>query len=52
MPRREYQESLDKLRLNVQQMGELVLKRLDQSLSALEHTDTEAAKSVIEGDED
>jgi len=30
----------------------LVLKRLDQSLSALEHTDTETAKSVIEGDEE
>jgi phosphate transport system protein len=52
MPRHEYQESLEELRLDVQQLGELVLKRLDQSLSALEHTDTETAKSVIEGDEE
>ncbi|WP_280535439.1 phosphate signaling complex protein PhoU [Halopenitus sp. POP-27] len=52
MPRREYQESLDELRLDVQQLGELVLERLDRSRSALEHTDTETAKSVIEGDEE
>ena len=52
MPRREYQESLEKLRSDVQQLGELVLKRLDRSLSALEHTDTEAAKSVIAGDDE
>ena len=52
MPRHEYQESLEELRLDVQQLGELVLKRLDQSLSALEHTDTETAKNVIEGDEE
>lgn len=52
MPRREYQESLEELRLDVQQLGELVLNRLGQSLSALEHTDTEAAKSVIEGDKE
>jgi phosphate transport system protein len=52
MPRHEYQESLEELRLDVQQLGELMLKRLDQSLSALEHTDTETAKSVIEGDEE
>jgi phosphate transport system protein len=52
MPRREYQESLEKLRLDVQQLGELVLERLDRSLSALEHTDAEAAQSVIDGDEE
>jgi phosphate transport system protein len=52
MPRREYQESLEELRLDVQRLGELVLEQLDQSLSALEHTDLEAAKSVIEGDDE
>ena len=52
MPRSEYQESLEELRLDVKQLGELVLERLDQSLSALKHTNTEAAKSVIEGDDE
>ncbi|MFW5959405.1 MAG: phosphate signaling complex protein PhoU [Natronomonas sp.] len=52
MPRRNYQESLEKLRLDVQHLGELVLERLEQSLSALERTDTETAKSVIEGDDE
>lgn len=52
MPRREYQESLEDLRLNVQRLGELVLDRLDQSLSALEHADTELASTVIEGDDE
>jgi phosphate transport system protein len=52
MPRREYQESLEELRLDVHQMGELVLERLDQSLTALEHNDTEVAEAVIEGDDE
>jgi phosphate transport system protein len=52
MPRREYQESLDDLRFDVQQMGELVLDRLEQSLSALERKDTELATEIIEGDQE
>jgi phosphate transport system protein len=50
MPRRTYQESLEDLRLDVQQMGTLVLERLDQGLSALEHNDSDLAEHVIEGD--
>lgn len=50
MPRREYQNSLEDLRLDVRQMGALVLERLDRSLFALEHNDTELAEDVIEGD--
>ncbi len=52
MPRREYQVSLDELRCDVQQMGELVLERLEQSLLALEKTDTALATEVIDGDEE
>ncbi|MDZ5812171.1 phosphate signaling complex protein PhoU [Halorubrum sp. AD140] len=52
MPRREYQESLEELRRDVQQMGELVIARLDQSLSAFEDNDADAAKRVIEGDDE
>ncbi|MFW5918831.1 MAG: phosphate signaling complex protein PhoU [Halanaeroarchaeum sp.] len=51
MPRREYQESLEELRRDVRQMAELVLARLDESLSALEHDDVDLAHSVIDGDE-
>lgn len=51
MPRREYQESLEELRTDVQEMGELVLSRFDRSLHALEHADTDAAKAVIDGDD-
>jgi len=50
MARRDYQESLEKLRADVETMGELVLSRLDKALYALEHADAEAARSVIEGD--
>lgn len=50
MPRRKYQDSLEDLRLDVQQMGDLVLERLEQSLFALEHNDTDVAKHVIDGD--
>jgi phosphate transport system protein len=52
MPRRDYQESLEDLRLDVQQMGKLVLERLDQSLTALEHNNTELAEDVIDGDDE
>jgi phosphate transport system protein len=52
MPRRKYQESLEELQLDVQQMGELVLERLDQSLTALEHNNTELAEDVIDGDDE
>ncbi|UWG46345.1 Phosphate uptake regulator [Halanaeroarchaeum sp. HSR-CO] len=51
MPRREYQESLEELRSDIQQLGELVVERFDRSLAALEDTDVKAAKSVIEGDD-
>lgn len=52
MTRRDYQESLEDLRMDVQGMGELVLARLDRSLSALEHNDTDAAEEVIQGDDE
>jgi phosphate transport system protein len=51
MPRREYQESLEELRADVQEMGELVLSRFDRGLYALEHADTEAARAVVDGDD-
>lgn len=52
MPRREYQESLEDLRMDVQEMGDLVLSRFDRSLYAFEHTDTDVARAVIDGDEE
>lgn len=52
MPRREYQESLEELRGDVQQMGEDVLERFQSGLYALEHSDTETATAVIDGDEE
>ncbi|MGQ3330520.1 phosphate signaling complex protein PhoU [Halorubrum sp. FL23] len=52
MPRREYQESLEDLRMDVQEMGELVLSRFDRSLYAFEHADTDVARAVIDGDEE
>lgn len=50
MPRREYQESLEELRADVQQLGDLVLHRLERSLSALESHDAAVAQAIIEGD--
>ena len=50
MARREYQESLDALRSDVVEMGELVVERLDRSLDALGRKDADAAQAVIEGD--
>lgn len=50
MGRRQYRASLDELRSDVEQMGALVLSRLDRSLQALEHTDTALAEEIIEGD--
>lgn len=52
MPRRKYQVSLDELRRDVQQMGELVLERLEQGLLALEITNAALATEVIEGDKE
>ncbi|MDZ7849687.1 MAG: phosphate signaling complex protein PhoU [Halodesulfurarchaeum sp.] len=52
MPRETFQEALEELRTDVQQLGELVLERLDRSLSALETADRATAKRVIEGDEE
>jgi len=50
MARREYQESLETLRSEVEAMGELVVERLDRGLDALERKDVDAAEAVIEGD--
>ena len=50
MARREYQESLDTLRSDVEAMGDLVVGRLDRGLDALEHKDVDAAEAVIDGD--
>jgi phosphate transport system protein len=52
MPRQEYQESLAELRTDVRRMGELVVERLDESLSALEDGDEALAEEVIAGDEE
>ena len=52
MPRREYQESLEELQADVQELGELVLSRFERSLHALEHTDTDVARTVIDGDDE
>ncbi|AHG02521.1 transcriptional regulator [Halobacterium sp. DL1] len=51
MPRNEYQASLDELRANVQQLGDLVLERLDRGLYALEHDDEAVAQQVVDGDD-
>jgi phosphate transport system protein len=52
MPRREYQKSLEDLRTDVREMGELVLSRFDRSLYALEHADADVAGAVIDGDDE
>ena len=52
MARHEYQESLDALQTDVQEMGELVVDRLDRSFDALERTDVDAAEAVIDGDDE
>ena len=50
MARRDFQESLDTLRSDVVDMGELVLDRLDRALHALDAGDADAAEAVIDGD--
>ena len=50
MARRDFQESLDVLRSDVVDMGELVLARLDDALHALDAGDADAAAAVIDGD--
>ncbi|AWB27535.1 phosphate signaling complex protein PhoU [Halococcoides cellulosivorans] len=52
MPRREYQKSLDDLRADVRALADLVVSRLDQSLDALEGGNREAARAVIDGDDE
>ncbi|MFC7139979.1 phosphate signaling complex protein PhoU [Halosimplex aquaticum] len=52
MPRREYQESLNELRSDVQELGVSVLDRLEQSLIALERGDTDLATEIIESDDE
>ena len=50
MARNGFQNSLDALRSDVREMGELVLARLDDALRALDSGDTDAAEAVIDGD--
>ena len=49
MARRDFQASLDVLRSDVVDMGELVLARLDDALHALDAGDADAAAAVIDG---
>ena len=51
VPREEFQQSLDDLRADVAEMGELVLGRLDDALDALERGDDDLARAVIDGDD-
>ena len=50
MPRRDFQDSLDALRADVVEMGELVVDRLERALHALDAGDAHAAEAVIDGD--
>ncbi len=50
--REQYQQSLETLRENVLDMGELVTDRLDSALSSLATGDETLARTVIEGDEE
>lgn len=52
MARNSYQESLRALRDDVVAMGELVVSRLDDALTALETGNQDRAQSVIDGDEE
>ncbi|MFB6112993.1 MAG: phosphate signaling complex protein PhoU [Halodesulfurarchaeum sp.] len=52
MARKSFQEQLDKLRTDVLFMAEMVSDRLRIALSALESKDKEAARRVIEGDDE
>ncbi len=52
MPREQYQERLGELRQRVLEMAELVVERLRTALGTFESRDEEAARSVIDGDEE
>ncbi|MBB6645151.1 phosphate signaling complex protein PhoU [Halobellus ruber] len=52
MTRRDFQASLNALRSDVAEMGELVVDRLDQALAALDSGDADAAAAVAGGDDD
>ncbi|MFB6268480.1 MAG: phosphate signaling complex protein PhoU [Halobacterium sp.] len=52
MPREDYQAALAALREDVCDMGDLVVARLDDSLTALEDGDDALARDVIDGDDD
>ena len=52
MARRDFQESLDALRSDVVDMGELALDRFDGALHALDSGDADAAEAVINGDDE
>ena len=52
MPRNEYQSQLAALRVDVVAMSELVTERLEMSLRALQHNDSQLAASVINGDDE
>ncbi|WP_336036508.1 phosphate signaling complex protein PhoU [Halobacterium yunchengense] len=52
MPRDTFQQSLDDLRADVRDLGDLVLDRLDDALEALRTGDGALARSVVDGDDD
>ena len=52
MTRRDFQESLEALRSDVVDMGELVLGRVDDALHALDSGDAGLAATVIDGDDE
>jgi phosphate transport system protein len=52
MPRESYQEKLEELQSDVLYMSEVVTDRLRLALEAMEQKDDEAAREVIEGDDE
>ena len=52
MTRRDFRAALDALRSDVVDMGELVLRRVDDALHALDSADAGLAATVIDGDDE
>jgi len=52
MTRRDFRAALDALRSDVADMGELVLRRVDDALHALDSADAGLAATVIDGDDE
>jgi phosphate transport system protein len=50
--RESYQQSLDELRADATEMGDLVVDRLDTALTALSTGDDSLAREVVEGDDE